>query len=151
MNKFKWFDEERELFPSKENNCIIKSLDIVLCNIAKTHSFKTIFEDLGYLNLLPNSFEKEYEFCYGNLQEYLEKKFVSISKINKMAMFPPLYYWILQFGTLKVKITEEQMSELLKENFTFYNNRIKHSFNKIYELSLVLNYDLAENKFIQYF
>lgn len=147
MNKFKWFNSIRELDPSEENKFIITSLDGVIENISKLHTFYSIFENMGYIDLYPENIEKNYNYCNGNLKNFLEKQFIAISKVNWHGCFPPLYYWVIDFNKLVIELTEKQMQGFLFKNYNLNKDKIQHTYADNFELTTNIYYNLTENKF----
>lgn len=147
MKKFEWFDDIREADPSEENKVVIESLDVVIENINKIHTFQSMFENLGYLEYCPSNFENEYSYCYGILKDFLEKNFISLFKGNFCGMIPPSYYWLISFGTISIRINGEQMQKLLSKNYSYYTDRIKYQYDNVFEIKCPVFYDLGKNKF----
>ena len=147
MKKFKWFGDVREIDPSKKNEIIITGLDGIIENICKIHTFQSIFENLEYSEYFPTTLENSYDFAYGNFKDFLEKQFIYVGKRNKWSMMPPLYYWVMDFGEINIKLNKEQMQDLLLKNYNFYKGRITNTYDDNFELKTPLYYDLGENKF----
>ena len=90
MKKFKIFDQVREMDVSQEHQPLINSLDIIINNIINLKTFEDLLLDLSYDNFSVKNIDyNEQE----NLKEYLEKIFISISKLSIHSMVPPLFNW----------------------------------------------------------
>jgi hypothetical protein len=149
MKKFKFFDDIREADPSEENKIIIATLDTVIERICKIHSFQSMFENIGYSEYFPKKMDNESQYRYGDFKDFLEENFVAMNKANKYGMFPPLFFWVLEFKTIEIKITKEQTQDLLLKNFNLYKEHIE-PYLEDFKLTSSLYYDLTIDKFISY-
>lgn len=150
MKKLKWGNnDDREVHPSKENMVIISALDTVIERICKSHTFKSMFENMSYSEYLPEKMDNESQYSYGNFKDFLEEKFVSIRKVNKYRMIPAFYSWVLQFYSIEIRITKEQAQELLTKDFESNKTKI-HPYLDWFVLDSYLFYDLTDDKFIAY-
>ena len=46
MEKFKWFDQEREYDVSSENKIVLEAIDVLINNVVKNKNFNNLLEDL---------------------------------------------------------------------------------------------------------
>ena len=143
MKKFKIFDQVREMDVSQEHQPLINSLDIIINNIINLKTFEDLLLDLSYDNFSVKNIDyNEQE----NLKEYLEKNFISISKLSIHSMVPPLFNWYVRFDNIKFTFSKNEADFLLSKNFQYYKNII-NNYGEYYVMKHTLYYDLHDNKF----
>jgi len=143
MKKFKLFDQIREIDVSQEYQPLMDSLDVIIDNIVNLKTFEDLLLDLGYDSFSVRSIDYNEQ---GDLKQYLEKNFMSISKLSMHNMVPPLFNWYIKFDNIKFNLSKNEADFLLNKNFQYYKNIIDN-YGKHYVLKHTLYYDLHDNKF----
>lgn len=140
----------REIAPIGDYNNIVSSIENIITKIVNKKSFSSMYEEIELSEFTPKDFNT-YDFNYGNFKEWLEKHFICIMRGNIMGSIPPYIIWKIQFEPIKIKLTQKQAFSLLESNFSYYSREIKHSYDKNYNLTVNVAYDLTKDKFTKYY